>query len=290
MDKTNLDKLRSEGDINLSPRRREWASENIDDETKRWLELDAKYFLHQSLSTPCLNVLKGCEGLFIEDLQGRKLMDFHGNNVHQVGFSHPSVVEAITRQMQELSFCTRRYTNIPAIQLAEKLTTLVPGDLNRVLFAPNGANAIGMALKLARAATGRHKTISMWDSFHGASLDAISIGGEAIFGATSGRCARDRACSPARQPALPFQVRACLQPGLRGLRRIRAGKGRRRRCGHSRNGSLHALYSSTDYWQTIRVLAISMVRCSSWTKFPCAWVGLVKCLPLSTTKSSRTWW
>ena len=38
-----------------------------------------------------------------------------------------------------------------------------------------------MALKLARAATGRFKTISMWDSFHGASLDAISIGGEAIF-------------------------------------------------------------------------------------------------------------
>jgi 4-aminobutyrate aminotransferase len=38
-----------------------------------------------------------------------------------------------------------------------------------------------MALKLARLATGRHKTISMWDSFHGASLDAISIGGEALF-------------------------------------------------------------------------------------------------------------
>jgi len=38
-----------------------------------------------------------------------------------------------------------------------------------------------MALKLARAATGRFKTISMWDSFHGASLDAISVGGEAIF-------------------------------------------------------------------------------------------------------------
>jgi 4-aminobutyrate aminotransferase len=38
-----------------------------------------------------------------------------------------------------------------------------------------------MAIKLARAATGRFKTISMWDSFHGASLDAISVGGEAIF-------------------------------------------------------------------------------------------------------------
>ena len=50
-----------------------------------------------------------------------------------------------------------------------------------MLFAPGGTLAIGMALKLARVATGRHKTLSLWDSFHGASLDAISIGGEAVF-------------------------------------------------------------------------------------------------------------
>jgi 4-aminobutyrate aminotransferase len=83
--------------------------------------------------------------------------------------------------MQEMSFCPRRYTNLPAINLAKKLTEIAPGNLNRVLFAPGGTSAIGMALKLARAATGRFKTISMWDSFHGASLDAISVGGEAIF-------------------------------------------------------------------------------------------------------------
>ena len=83
--------------------------------------------------------------------------------------------------MDKLAFCTRRYTNIPAIQLAEKLAQLAPGDLNKVLFAPAGTTAIGMALKLARMATGRFKTISMWDSFHGASLDAISVGGESIF-------------------------------------------------------------------------------------------------------------
>jgi 4-aminobutyrate aminotransferase len=125
--------------------------------------------------------LKRCSGSVIEDLQGRRMLDFHGNNVHQVGFGHPRVIEAITRQMQELSFCTRRYTNRPAIQLAKKLTELAPGNLNRVLFTPGGTSAIGMALKLARAATGRHKTISMWDSFHGASLDAVSVGGQAIF-------------------------------------------------------------------------------------------------------------
>ena len=181
MNPRDLDPFKSEGDLNITPQRAAWAREHIDTETRHWLDEDAKYFLHQSLSTPCLNVLKGCEGATIEDWAGRKLLDFHGNNVHQVGFGNPRIIEAITRQMRELSFCTRRYTNIPAIQLAKKLTELAPGNLDKVLFAPGGTSAIGMALKLARAATGRFKTISMWDSFHGASLDAISIGGEAIF-------------------------------------------------------------------------------------------------------------
>src|SRR5439155_22927371 len=81
----------------------------------------------------------------------------------------------------ELSFCTRRYTNIPAVELARKLAQITPGDLAKSLFCPSGAAAVGMALRLARVATGRHKTLSMWDSFHGASLDASSVGGERMF-------------------------------------------------------------------------------------------------------------
>ena len=180
-EKKELDSLRSEGDLNISPARKAWAKKHIDAETQRWLDLDAKYFLHQSLSTPCLNVLSNCQGTNLEDLQGRTFLDFHGNNVHQVGFANRRVIDAVKDQMEKLVFCTRRYTNIPAIRLAEKLAQLAPGKLNKVLFAPAGTAAIGMALKLARMATGRFKTISMWDSFHGASLDAISIGGEAIF-------------------------------------------------------------------------------------------------------------
>ena len=83
--------------------------------------------------------------------------------------------------MASLSFCTRRYTNQAAIDLARKLVSLTPGDLNRVLFAPGGTAAMGMALKLARAATGRHKTISIWDSFHGAGFGAAGVGGEDTF-------------------------------------------------------------------------------------------------------------
>jgi 4-aminobutyrate aminotransferase len=172
---------KSEGDINISPRREKWQKEQIDVESQKLLNEDARYFLKQSLSTPCLNTMRSCEGIYIEDLQGRRYMDFHGNNVHQVGFANPDVISAIKNQLDALPFCTRRYTNRVAVELAKKLADMAPGNLNKSLFCPGGAEAIGMAVKLARVATGRHKTISMWDSFHGATLDTISIGGEAIF-------------------------------------------------------------------------------------------------------------
>jgi 4-aminobutyrate aminotransferase len=88
--------------------------------------------------------------------------------------------------LDRLPFSPRRFTNRAAIDLARRLGDIAPGDLGKVLFAPSGAAAIGMALKLARYATGRHKTLSMWDSFHGANLDTISVGGEAIFRANLG--------------------------------------------------------------------------------------------------------
>jgi len=171
----------SEGDVNLSGKRKAWQDRNLGAATRALLDQDARYFLHQSLSTPCLNALKSASGIWLEDLDGRRVMDFHGNSVHQLGHGHPRVVEAMKRALDTLPFSPRRYTNEFAVSLARRLARLAGHDLCKVLFAPGGAEAIGMALKLARLATGRHKTISMWDSFHGASLDAISIGGEALF-------------------------------------------------------------------------------------------------------------
>jgi 4-aminobutyrate aminotransferase len=171
----------SEGDINLGDSRAVWQRGYIDAETRALLDEDARWFLHQALSTPCLNVVERAEGIYLIDTAGRRIMDFHGNTVHQVGYGHPRVIEAVTRQLATLPFSPRRYTNRAAIELARRLAELAPVGVNKVLFAPSGTAAIGMALKLARHATGRHKTISMWDAFHGASLDAISVGGEAIF-------------------------------------------------------------------------------------------------------------
>src|SRR5580700_4266957 len=92
-----LDK--SEGDINLSPLRREWAQTHIDNATRRLLERDADCFLHQTLSTPCLNVIDSASGASFTDAAGRRYLDFHGNNVHQVGFAHPRVIAAIKEQL-----------------------------------------------------------------------------------------------------------------------------------------------------------------------------------------------
>ena len=171
----------TEGDVNDTPRRSLWQSENLDDIALELLHRDQEGFLQQSLSTPCLNALKSAQGSWIEDVQGRRYLDFHGNMVHQVGYAHPHVVERIKAQIDELSFCPRRYTNIRAIELSEKLGQIAPGGLSKVLFAPGGSAAIGIAIKLARIATGRYKTVSMWDAFHGASLDAASVGGEERF-------------------------------------------------------------------------------------------------------------
>jgi 4-aminobutyrate aminotransferase len=172
---------RTEGDINLSQARQDWYEVISDPETLGYLHEDSECFLHQSLSTPCLDVLASCEGIYLTNVQGKRYMDFHGNNVHQLGYRNPYIIEKLKEQLDILPFSPRRYTNIPAIELAKKLGSLMPGDLNRVLFAPGGTSAISMALKLARIVTGKHKVVSLWDSFHGASLDAIAAGGELDF-------------------------------------------------------------------------------------------------------------
>ncbi|ENK2092484.1 aspartate aminotransferase family protein [Vibrio vulnificus] len=173
--------FRSEGDVNTTPARQAWNASMDDQRTQALLKRDSEVFLHQAMSTPCLDTLEAAEGIYIQDATGKKYMDFHGNNVHQLGYGHPHVIKRVQEQIAKLPFSPRRFTNETAIECAEKLTQICGGELNRVLFAPGGTSAVGMALKLARHITGNYKVVSLWDSFHGASLDAISVGGEACF-------------------------------------------------------------------------------------------------------------
>ncbi len=171
----------TEGESNTSAARARWSAEHTGERSAPLLERDAGAFLHQSLSSPCVSTIARAEGFWIEDLDGRRFMDFHGNSVHHLGYGHPRLVAAIKRQLDDLPFAPRRFTNEPAVALAERLGEIAPGDLNKVLFTTGGSDANEVALKIARAATGRFKTISFWDAFHGAGLGAASVGGEATF-------------------------------------------------------------------------------------------------------------
>jgi 4-aminobutyrate aminotransferase len=171
----------SESDVNASPRRRAWQAANVGPAARAVLERDAASFLHQAVSTPCLGAVRKAEGIWLEDMDGRRYMDFHGNNVHHIGYGHPRLKEAIREQLDDLPFAPRRFTCEPAVELAEKLAAMAPGTLGKTLFTTGGSDAVEVALKIARAATGRFKTISFWDSFHGAGFGASSVGGEQLF-------------------------------------------------------------------------------------------------------------
>ena len=197
----------SEGDINSTPRRAAWQHDNLDAPTRALLARESDAFLHQSVSTPCLNGIAQAQGLWITDTAGRRYMDFHGNNVHHVGYGHPHVVTAIKAQLDALSFAPRRYACERSVELAEALGAQfrrLSGHAGRVLFTTGGSDAVEVAIKLARAATGRFKTLSFWDAFHGAGFGASSVGGESLF-----RGGRVGPLLPGTEHVAPFGCYRC---------------------------------------------------------------------------------
>jgi len=175
-----MNELKREGDINRGPLRAEW-SKQLSLQSSKLVQEDEQYFLKQSMSTPCLEAVADAEGCYIMDVNGKKYLDFHGNSLHQVGYKNPYVVEAVKRQLIELPFIPRRFTSEITIRAAQSLVNKTTSKDYRVLFTPSGSAAVGLALKIARKVTGRHKVISMWESFHGAGLESIAVGGEYVF-------------------------------------------------------------------------------------------------------------
>jgi 4-aminobutyrate aminotransferase len=175
----------SESDTNVRARRRAWDAVRAPAD-RSLLDRDSAVYLKQSVSTPCLTSIAGAEGPYLFGSDGTRYLDFHGNSAHQIGYGHPRLVAALTAQLRELPFVPRRFTSDVSVRFAESLVAHSPRDsggagLDRVLLTTGGSDAVEVALKLARVATGRYKTLSFWDSFHGAGFGASSVGGEQLF-------------------------------------------------------------------------------------------------------------
>jgi adenosylmethionine-8-amino-7-oxononanoate aminotransferase len=129
------------------------------------------------------------DGCYVEDVNGRRYLDgLAGLFAVQIGYGHGEEMGAAAlEQMRELPFYTNwGYAHPRAIELAEELASLAPGELNRVFFVSGGSEAVETAWKLAREfhslnGERRWKAISRDIAYHGTTMGALSITGVAAL-------------------------------------------------------------------------------------------------------------
>ncbi|HSZ49678.1 MAG TPA: aspartate aminotransferase family protein [Streptosporangiaceae bacterium] len=125
------------------------------------------------------------EGQYVYDQNGKRYLDgLAGLFVSQIGHGRTEVAEAGARQAAELAyFPLWSYAHPQAIELADRLASMAPGDLNRVFFTSSGSEAVESAWKLAKqyfkaiGQPSRYKVLSRAIAYHGTSLGALAITG-----------------------------------------------------------------------------------------------------------------
>lgn len=144
-------------------------------------------FLHQQAQTspsPLLLEIERAHGIYLFDKNNKPYIDFiSGIGVSAVGHCHPKVVHAVQQQAQTYMHLMvyGEYVQTPQTQLAQKLASLLPSNLQCSYFVNSGAEAIEGALKLAKRVTGRTELISFENAYHGSTHGALSIMGNEEF-------------------------------------------------------------------------------------------------------------
>ncbi len=116
------------------------------------------------------------EGCYIYDSSGKRYLDFLGlYGAMGVGHRHPYVIEAVKRQLDKMPMPAKVMMTRGYAELAERLTRLVPGNVQYLFLGNSGAEAVEGAIKIARAATGKKKIISAKNGFHGKTMGALSL-------------------------------------------------------------------------------------------------------------------
>ena len=123
--------------------------------------------------------VKRAKGVYLYDYDDKRYIDFSSGLMNvNIGHGHPRVTAAVVRQMEEVSYVTPGCVTKVRGELGKKLSEICPGDLNRAFFTVCGATSIENGIKLARLYTGRHKIISRYQSYHGATYGVMSAGGD----------------------------------------------------------------------------------------------------------------
>jgi len=150
-------------------------------EAKQIVDLNRQYTLFswsiQGKTNPIPAVK--AEGVYFWDAEGNRYLDFSSQLMNlNIGHQHPKVVKAIQEQADQLCFAHPGLATEPRGLLGKKIAEVTPGNLNKTFFCLGGAEANENAIKIARAYTGRHKILSRYRSYHGATHGAIALTGD----------------------------------------------------------------------------------------------------------------
>jgi len=124
-------------------------------------------------------VVAGGEGAWFWTEDGTRYLDFSSQLVNlNLGHQHPALVEAIQRQAGVLCTVAPPFANDVRGEAARLIAEVAPGELDHVFFTNGGTEANEHAVRMARLATGRHKVLSTYRSYHGATTASISLTGD----------------------------------------------------------------------------------------------------------------
>jgi taurine---2-oxoglutarate transaminase len=150
-------------------------------EGQRVVAEDRDYVIHSWSVQSAIQPLPvaGAEGRHFWDYDGNRYLDFASQLVNvSIGHQHPRLVAAIKEQADRLCTIGPPMANDKRSELARLIAEVTPGDLRYTFFTNGGAEANENAVKLARWATGRHKVIARYRSYHGATAGAITLTGD----------------------------------------------------------------------------------------------------------------
>ncbi len=124
-------------------------------------------------------VIDKAEGVYLYDIDGKKYLDFSSQLICvNIGHGHPKVAAAVAEQMKDVSYVYPGMVTKTRGELGKKLAKITPGTLSRTFFTLGGAEAVENAIKLARMYTGRHKIVTLYQSYHGATYASSTAGGD----------------------------------------------------------------------------------------------------------------
>ncbi len=153
---------------------------NVQISNKEQLLQDWDQYVTRAVATAEKNIAVKAHGCWVEDIEGKKYLDFAaGIGALNMGHTPKQVVEAIQKQTAELIHSCFSVIGYPSyIQLAKKLTEISPIKNSKVFLANSGAEAVENAIKIARYATGKTNVIAFRNAFHGRTFLTMTLTGK----------------------------------------------------------------------------------------------------------------